>query len=146
MKIRIEYGEYEEPEWVLHCKSLDAQLQAMLDLLQERTQKITAFHNKEIYLLRPADMYYAEVVDGKTFICTRNMVLETNFSLADLQNAYDFTGVVRIGKSQLINLYQVASLKSLPNSRIEITLKNGEKLIASRHYIQYLKAKIGMLD
>ncbi|MEL7610381.1 MAG: LytTR family transcriptional regulator DNA-binding domain-containing protein [Bacillota bacterium] len=43
-----------------------------------------------------------------------------------------------------MNLYHVSKLKSLPNSRIGITLKNGENLIVSRHYIQDLKEKLGM--
>ncbi len=45
-----------------------------------------------------------------------------------------------------MNLYRVAKLCSMPNSRIEITLQNNEKLIVSRHYIHALKEKLGMLD
>ncbi|NLB79482.1 MAG: LytTR family transcriptional regulator [Clostridiaceae bacterium] len=54
--------------------------------------------------------------------------------------------LLRIGKSQLCNLYHVAKLKSLPNSRLEITLKNKERLIASRHYSQNLKEMLGVLE
>ena len=144
MRITIEYGDCEEMEIVIRCNEEDPQLQAILSLLQDRTAKLTCYKDKKIYLVTPYDLYYAEVVDGKTFVYMQAMVLETNHSLSELEVQYKQSGLVRIGKSQLVNLYQVATLRSLPNSRIEITLKNGEKLIAARHYIQYLKEKLGM--
>lgn len=146
VKIVVEYGAYEETELIIRCKNLDQELQDILHLLKERTVKITAYKDKEIHVLQLFDIYYVEVVDGKNFIYTQDMVLETSHSLNELQETHSNSGLVRIGKSQLVNLYQVSSLKSLPNSRIEITLKNSERLIVSRHYIHYLKEKLGMME
>lgn len=72
--------------------------------------------------------------------------METSRSLGVLQEKFGNMGFVRNGKSQLVNLHHVAKLKSLPNARIELTLKNGERLIASRHYIQSLKEKLGIQE
>lgn len=146
MRIRVEHGDYDQNEVVLRCKALDQEMLAVLALLRERTAKLTAYRAGEVHILQPGDLYYAEAVDGKTFIYTADMVLEIGQSLTALQDEHGEVGLIRIGKSQLVNLCHVAKLRSLHNSRIEITLKNGEKLIASRHYIQNLKEKLGMLE
>lgn len=146
MKILVEHGAFDENEVVLRCKELDEEMLEILALLKERSSRLAAYKDGEIHMLQAADIYYAEAVDGKTFIYTKDMVLESSQSLSALQDEHGDWGVIRIGKSQLVNLYHVSKLKSLPNSRIEITLRNGEKLIASRHYIQNLKEKLGMLE
>lgn len=146
MKIRVEHGDFDENEIVLHCKELDDEIMEVLSLLRERSAKLTGYHDGEIHIINPGSLLYAEAVDGKTFLYTTDRVLETQQSLTALQNAHINMGLIRIGKSQLVNLYHVAKLKSLPNSRIEIMLKNGEKLIVSRHYIQALKERLGMQE
>ena len=146
MKIRVEHGDFDENEVVLRCKALDDEMLEVLALLRDRSAKLAAFKDGDTHMLSPGDILYAEAVDGKTFLYTKNMVLESDRSLTSLQDACRDTGFLRIGKSQLVNLYHVAKLKSLPNSRIEITLENSERLIVSRHYIQSLKEKLGLLD
>ena len=146
MKIRVEHGEYEDSELILRCKELDDECLSVLALLRERSSKLIAFKDGETLMLRPDDIYYAESVDGKTFLYTKGAVLEIYHSLTALQEKHENAGLIRIGKSQLVNLYYVSKLKSLPNSRIEITLKNGERLIVSRHYVQSLKEKLGLLE
>lgn len=146
MKILVEHGDFEENEVVLRCRELDTEMLELLNLLKDRSSRLAGYHDGEIHMLLPAEIYYAEAVEGKTFLYTKEKVLECSQSLASLQEAHSDMGFVRIGKSQLVNLYHVAKLKSIPNTRIEITLKNNEKLIASRHYIQELKEKLGMLE
>lgn len=146
MKIRIEHGDFDENEIVLRCKELDDEALEVLTLLRERSAKLTGYQDGEAHIINPGSLLYAEAVDGKTFLYTADMVLEIHQSLAALENAHAHAGLVRIGKSQLVNLYHVAKLKSLTNSRIEITLKNGEKLIASRHYTGALKERLGMQE
>lgn len=146
MKIRVEHGDYPESEIILRCKDLDDEMLDVLAMLKDRSAKLIGRKDGEVYVLQPNDIYYAESVDGKTFFYTETMVLETNQSLAFIHERHEDAGLIRIGKSQLVNLYHVIKLKSLPNSRIEITIKSGERLIASRHYIQALKSKLGILE
>lgn len=146
MKILVEHGSFEENEVVLRCQELDGEMLEILQFLKERNTRLVGYHNGEAHMLVPGDIYYAEAVEGKTFLYTKEKVLDCPQSLAYLQDAYGDMGLIRIGKSQLVNLYQVAKLKSMPNSRIALTLHSGEKLIASRHYIQNLKEKLGMIE
>lgn len=142
MKIRVEHGDYAENEVVLCCRVLDDEMLEVLSLLRERTAKLAAHVGGETHMVAPGDIYYAESVDGKTFVYTAEQVLETAQTLMRLEMLYDEFGLMRVGKSQLVNLYQVAKLRSLPSSRIELTLTNGERLIASRRYAQHLKERL----
>lgn len=144
MKIRVEHGDFDESELVLRCRELDDEMLEVLAILRERSAKLTGYKDGETHLLQPGDVLFAEAVDGKTFLYTVDTVLETHQSLFTLQEAYGETGLLRISKSQLCNLHHVAKLKSMPNSRIEITLDNDEKLIVSRRYIQGLEDKLGI--
>ncbi len=146
MKIRVEHGDFLENEIILRCGQLDDEMMEVLALLRERSAKIACFKDGEIHFLLPGDIFYAEAVDGKIFLYTADLVLQTHQSLAALLDRHEEAGLLRIGKSQLCNLYHVAKLKSLPNSRVEITLKNHERLIVSRHYVQSLKERLGILE
>lgn len=146
MKIRVEHGDFEETELILRCKEMDDEVLEILAVLRERTAKLAGYKDGETHLLQPSDVLFAEAVDGKTFLYTADAVLETHQSLFALQNAYGEAGIFRIGKSQLCNLHHVTKLKSLPNSRIEITLDNGEKLVVSRRYIHDLEDRLSMAD
>ncbi len=144
MKIHVEHGDYPENEIILRCQTLDEEMLMILALLRDRSAKLVAYEGNELQLLSPGEVYYAESVDSRTFLYTGEKVLESSQSLASLHAQYEDLGFLRIGKSQLVNLHHVERLKSLPNSRIELTLKNKEKLIVSRHYVQTLKEKLGL--
>ncbi len=146
MKICVEHGEFSENEIVLRCRELDDEMMEVLALLRERSAKIACFKDGEIHFVLPGEIFYAEAVDGKTFLYTSESVLETHQSLSALLSRHEEAGLLRIGKSQLCNLYHVEKLKSLPNSRIEITLKNNERLIVSRHFVHSMKERLGILE
>ena len=146
MKIRVEHGDVDENEIILRCKKLDDEMSEVLSLLQDRSAKLSAQKDGETHMLKPDAVYYAETVEGRTFLYTADLVLEVRQSLTHLLEHYSENGFFRIGKSQLVNLYHVSKLKSLPNSRIEITLHSGERLIVARHYMQSLKEKLGMIE
>ena len=48
----------------------------------------------------------------------------------------------RANKSCIINFRHIASLKSELNRRLLVTMTNGEKLIVSRQYAEYVKEKL----
>lgn len=146
MKIRVEHGDFVESEIILRCRELDDEVLETLALLRDHSAKLIGRKDGEIHILQPSDVYYAESVDGRTFLYTPDTVLETNQSLSAIHDGHEDAGLIRIGKSQLVNLYHVVKLKSLPNSRIEITIKSGERLIVSRHFIQNLKSKLGIRE
>jgi DNA-binding LytR/AlgR family response regulator len=144
MKILVEHRSGDENEVILRCETLDEEMLEVLALLKERSAKITAYKDGEAFMLTPGSVYYADAVDNKTFVYTKEAVYETSHSLLELENRYQNAGFIRIGKSQVVNLRRIAKLKSLPDRRIEVTLENSERLIVSRHYRLVFQERLGI--
>ena len=53
-------------------------------------------------------------------------------------------GLLRCGKSCIVNLYAIRRLRSCGAGRIEATLSTGERLMISRHYAPALRERLGM--
>ena len=83
-------------------------------------------------------------MEDKTFLYTSKDVYQTALNLAEIEGRYESLGFLRISKSVVVNLYAIHSLKSALAGRIEIILKNQEKLIVSRHYAPLLRERIGL--
>lgn len=145
MKIKIEHGEYEEHEIILRCKELDSEIMRIIAFLNLQTQKLCGWKNREeITMLEFKDVYYAEAMEDKTFLYTADDVYQTALNLGEIEGRYESLGFLRISKSLVVNLYAIHSLKSAMAGRIEIMLKNKEKLIVSRHYAPLLRERIGL--
>jgi DNA-binding LytR/AlgR family response regulator len=144
VKITVEHVPSDENEIILRCKQLDSEMLEILAYLKETMMRIAAYKDDEMIMLIPNEIFYAEAVDNKTFIYTKDAVMETNESLAHLETKYSSVGFVRIGKSQLINLHHVKKLRSIINSRIEVTLESGDRLVVSRHYVRAFKNSLGV--
>jgi len=87
------------------------------------------------------DIYYFESVDNKTFLYLDKDVYRYNKKLYELEDSLSHTSFVRISKSCILNTLVVASVQAQFSGRIEATLKNGEKLIVSKHYIKGFRDK-----
>ena len=65
-------------------------------------------------------------------------------ALAELEERWAATGLLRYGKSCVVNLYAIRRLRSCGAGRIEAALTTGEKIMISRHYAPALREKLGM--
>lgn len=90
-------------------------------------------------LINASDILYAESVDKRTFVCTENSVFQTDLRLYQLEEELAPLGFVRVSKSCIININALESIKPLFNSRMEATLKSGEKLYVTRKYLDGIK-------
>lgn len=145
MKIKVEHKDIEENEIILRCKNIDDEMLHILSFLKSRSQKLCAFKDKnDLILLSPDSVFYCEYVDEKVFVYTSEDVLQTALNLLELENNYSDVGYIRISKSMIVNLHKIKSLKSYTSGRIEVFMKNDEKIIVSRHYAPMLRAKLGL--
>ncbi|WP_080848360.1 LytTR family DNA-binding domain-containing protein [Cytobacillus gottheilii] len=144
MKVTIEYVSTGDQEVLIRCKHMDPTIQSILACIKQADEKIFAVKERETFILHPVDIYYAEAVDHKVFLYTKSDVLECQDSLFNLEKSFRYSEIVRIGKSQLVNLMHIEKLKSILHSRIEIMLTSGDKLIVSRHYSQAFKNRLGI--
>ena len=145
MKITIESpSPGEEDEIIIRCASPDDNILKLIYALKNNPGKITGYHEDKLIMLALKDIYYFDAVDNKVFAYTQNEVFEVRKKLYELETDYASSDFLRIAKSTIVNLSKIAYLKPNFNGRFEAVLKNKEKLIISRQYVNELKKKLGI--
>ena len=105
--------------------------------------QIKCANNNAEQMINILDIYYIESVDKKTFVYLENAVYRTDFRLYQLKNKLQTYGFVQISKSCILNINVLDSIRPLFNSRMEATLKNGEKVNINRNYLIGVKKALG---
>ena len=145
MKITVEHKDVPENEIVLRCRELDDEMLHVLSLLRSGMQTICGWtEDRQMVFLRPGEVLYAESVDDRTWLYCEDAVRRTALTLAELESRYESLGFCRVSRSMVVNLHGIRQLKSCAGSRIEATMRNGEKVLISRHYGPLLRERLGM--
>lgn len=145
MKITVEHIDSEENEVILRCRELDDEMLRLLALVRAGMQKLLVWNaQKELLPLNASETVYCETVEEKTFVYTQTQMYQTALTLSELEERWAATGLLRCGKSCVVNLYAIQRLRSCGGGRIEATLSTGEKIMISRHYAPALRERLGM--
>lgn len=145
MRIIIETpADSNEDEIIIRCKELDEELMNLIYALKQGRTHITGYSDRTIIQLAPKDIYYFESVDNRVFAYCEKDVYEVREKLYEIENIYKNTSFQRISKSVIVNISRIESVSPMLASRLEATLKNGEKVIISRQYVPELKKKLGI--
>jgi DNA-binding LytR/AlgR family response regulator len=144
MKIIIEKPQPGEDEQVIiKCHTMSPELLNVLSAIKAKGSFLIAYAGNEIHKVDPADIFYIEAIENKTFLYCENDVYETKQKLYELEelNMNDF---LRISKSAIVNLSKIKSLAPSMSGRLEAKLRNGERLTISRQYVSELKKNFGI--
>lgn len=123
---------------IKYCE-MNNKIKNLITRLEKYNYTISGNENGRIYKIDVDDIFYIESIERKTFIYSTKQVFRTEkklYQLLDELKPYDF---VQISKSVIVNINVLESMKMLGNSRIQVSLQNGEKLNASRTYIPNIK-------
>lgn len=145
MKINIEQIEnVDDLEITIRCNNIDEKVQKILSFLNAQDIKINGIKNDKIYLINYKSIYYIESVENKTFIYCEKEIYESKLKLYEFEEKLSAYNFFRCSKSFIVNLKYIKALVPLFNSRIEIELKNEEKLVVNRQYIKLLKERLNI--
>lgn len=145
MKIEININpEITDTQITVDCRQLTPEIEKLMATLRMLDKKLTASREGEIYLLDISGIIYVETIDRKTFVYTKSEIYESSFKLYELEQQLCDYGFFRAGKSCLVQLKYIKSLKMDINRRIRVTLENGEQLMVSRQYADELKKRLGV--
>lgn len=133
-----------EVELSITCNQLTPEIEKLLSVIRMMNMQITGSKNGEIYLLDAEQILYIDTADKKTFLYTKDNVYETDLHLYELEEQLAQVGFFRANKSCIINLKHILSLKADFERKIRVTLCNGEQLIISRQYADFVKKKLGV--
>ncbi len=145
MKIIIETPkDGDDDEIIIRCHELDDELMAFIARLKSGKSQITGYSDSIIRQLSPKEIYYFESVDNKVFAYCEKEVYEVKEKLYEIENRYSHSDFQRISKSVIVNVSLIEYISPMLGSRLEATLKNGERVIISRQYVPELKRKLGI--
>ena len=144
MKIKTEQDlSCNEIEVIIKYPQKDRRVLRIIDFLQSFDMQIKCAGENAERMIHIMDIYYIESVDKKTFVYLENAVYRTEFRLYQLKDKLQTYGFVQINKSCILNISALDSIRPLFNSRMEATLKNGEKVQINRNYLNEVKKALG---
>ena len=144
MKIKPEQDlSCNEIEIIIKYPQKDRRVLRIIDFLQSFDMQIKCAGENAERMIHIMDIFYIESVDKKTFVYLENAVYRTEFRLYQLKDKMQTYGFVQINKSCILNINALDSIRPLFNSRMEATLKNGEKVQINRNYLNEVKKALG---
>jgi len=131
----------DEAEIKITCGIMDERLSRLIEQIKLYTFSITAEKDGINIPVPLENIFYFESVDNKTFLYLNKDIYRCDKKLYELEDMLKNTAFVRISKSCILNTSFVSTVRAQFSGRLEATLKNGEKLIVSKHYIKDFRDK-----
>lgn len=144
MKIEIQEG-FTATEVIIKCSTITEEIRKMETLLLHGFEpKLSGIKAGATHLIDKQDIFYFESVDKQTFLYTQDDVYKIALKLYEIENILTDFGFFRNSKSQIVNIAKIESLRPDFDGRMELLLKNNEKVIVSRQYAKILKERLGL--
>ena len=143
MKIRINQDKtMSEIEVIVNCSTVDARVRNLLDALRQCAVSLTGMAEDMTVCVPLHTILYIESINRKTFFYDENRVFRCKDSLTALESLLEQYRFLRISKSCIVNIAQVASTYRCDNHRLGLLLRNGERLVAGRVYAAKVRERI----
>lgn len=140
MLTRITKIDKNKPELVeIHCHAVSDEVREIVAFVKSRQGQLTGSIEDRQYEIAVTDLYYAESVDNKTFLYTKDAVYETKRKLYELEDLLRDKCFLRVSKSLLLNLMKIRAIQPALNGRFTAVLQTGEEVMISRKYVPELK-------
>ena len=132
-----------EEEIIVLCHNISPELLKVLNSLKASSNMLVANIGNEIHRVNPADVFYIESVDKRTFLYCERDVYESKQKLYELEEMAikDF---LRISKSAIVNMSKIKAIIPSLSSGAEAVLVNNERVAVSRRYLNDLRETLGM--
>lgn len=129
---------------VIKCRQIDDEILRLKYHIEMFDKKIQAKKDNEWCFVNLLNVLYFESVDNRTFLYTRDDVMEVKQRLYELEIILSDKDFIRISKSQIININKVKSLRPEINRTILATMCNEEQLIISRKYVPAIRSLLSI--
>ena len=145
MKLSVEQIPREgEEEVIVRCYDTQEKWVEAIRAVAAGEASVSAFAEDKVYRLKLSDVYYFEVVDGRSFLYCDRSVFECRQKLYEFEALCRSSMLFRCGKSMILNADKIQYVRPSVSGRFEATLTNHEKVIISRQYVGELKRLLGV--
>lgn len=126
-------------EVLIRYAKLNKRVERLITLIESADAQVACNGENSTHMINASDIFYIESVDKRTFVYLEKSVYRTELRLYQLAEDLAHAGFVQISKSCILNINALESIKPLINSRLEATLKNGERVCVTRKYLGGIK-------
>lgn len=144
MDIQIIEHIKEKLQVVIKCQQIDDEIMRLKYHIEMFDKKLQAKRENEWCFVNLLDVLYFESVDNRTFLYTKDDVMEIKQRLYELEIILPNKDFIRTSKSQIININKVKSLRPEINRTILATMCNGEQLFISRKYVPAIRSLLSI--
>lgn len=131
--------QYEEVEINIHAPKLTDNISKLINFMNQLSHTLSIEKNDEHNKVDILSIIYIENIERMTFIYTKTKIYEDNRPLYELEKKLKQFEFIQINKQTLVSPKYIQSVKALFNSRYELLMTSGEKLIVTRHYRKIFK-------
>lgn len=131
-------------EVTIVCPRADRRVLDMVARLRMLDRKVTGTADGRTRVLSAEEVLFVESVDKRTFIYTKDEVLETGLRLYEMEERLADCEFMRVAKGCIVNFRAITALRPDINGRIVATLLNKDQVVISRQYAPAVKAKLGL--
>ena len=139
MEIQIVKHEKESLQVIIKCRELDDEVMRLKCHIELFDQRLQAKKENELQFVNSSDVLYFESVDNRTFLYTKDAVMEVRQRLYELEMILSEKDFIRISKSQIVNINKIRALRPELNRTLLATMCNGEQLSVSRKYVKAIR-------
>jgi len=108
-------------------------------LLQSMDARIKCSFDGRDKFVSIMDIFYFESVDKMTFVYCEKDVYKTDLRLYQIVEDFAHMGFVQISKACVLNIHVLDSIAPIMNSKMEATLKNTERILVTRRYLENIR-------
>lgn len=140
MKWKIDLdSRHKKAHITIHTDAVTDEITQLTTLLDQFNQTIRVIKASTELKLEIKDIVYVEYLERMVFLYTQDDMYELNQALYEVQAYLKQFNFIQINKQTLVNPRHINSVKALLNSRFELLMVSGEKLIVTRRYQSQLK-------
>lgn len=125
------------------CKEATSEVKRLERHITDFDSKLKGKSDGETMYVNARDVLYFESVDNRTFMYTKDNVLEAERKLYELEDTLNKKDFFRCSKSVIVNVNAIKALKPEITRNILATLETGEVVTISRRYVKAFKELIG---
>ena len=146
MEIEIRKHIEEKTRVIIECKEVTNNIQKLQSYIRAFDNRILTKKEDEMVFVEMSDILYFETVDNRTFLYTKDEVVEVKQRLYELEARLSEEYFFRCSKSIVVNINKIKNLKPQIDRTIMVTMCNGEKLTISRRYVKAFKDILGIQE
>lgn len=131
---------YKTTKITIKAQALTEDIQKLTNYIDQLANTIKVQDRDEEKVIYILDIVYIESIERKTFIYSLENIYEIEAPLYEMEEKLRAFSFIRINKQTIMNPRHVQAVKALLNSRYQLSMASGEKLIVTRHYRDQFKS------